>query len=247
MKICIAQTKSEKGKTQENIQNHLRLIKRAIKSKSDLIIFPELSITNYEPDLAKELAFDIENQIFNPFQELSDKNEIAIGIGIPTKSTEGINISMLILQPNKRKIVYSKQILHSDELPYFVCGNTPVFLNIKGTKIAMGICYETLQPNHFLNAQKQRIDIYIASVAKPKRGIKKAYKYFPTISSKFKTPILMSNCVGHCDNFMSVGQSAVWNKKGELAAQLDEENQGILIYDTESKLAEIEQLEIVKG
>lgn len=32
------------------------MVESAIKSDLDLIIFPESSITNYEPDLVKELA-----------------------------------------------------------------------------------------------------------------------------------------------------------------------------------------------
>lgn len=247
MKICIAQTKSEKGNIQRNIENHLEFIERAIKLKADLIIFPELSITNYEPDLAKELATDFESNIFNSFQETSNKNEITIGIGIPTKATDGINISMLIFQPNKNRTVYSKQMLHSDELPYFVCGKHQTFLTINGVKIAIGICYETLQREHFLNAKNQGTDIYIASVAKPKGGIEKAYKHFPQIANEFNTPILMSNCIGQCDNFLSVGQSAVWNEKGELMEQLDANNQGLLIYDTKTIQTEKEQLRIEKG
>ncbi len=247
MKICIAQTKSEKGNIQRNIENHLEFVERAIKLKADLIIFPELSITNYEPDLAKELATGIESNIFNPFQETSNENEITIGIGMPTKATDGINISMLIFQPNTERTFYSKQMLHSDELPYFACGKNQTFLTINGVKIGLGICYETLQREHFLNAKNQNIDIYIASVAKPKGGIEKAYNHFPKIANEFNTPILMSNCVGHCDNFMSVGQSAVWNKKGELIEQLDDNNQGLLFYDTKTECTEKEQLKIEKG
>ena len=241
MKIGIAQTRSSKGNIQKNIEDHLDFIERAIYLKADLIVFPELSITNYEPDLAKELAFDIENNVFDPFQELSDNNEITIGVGIPTKATDGIHISMLIFQPNKEKIIYSKQMLHSDELPYFVCGKQQTFLNIKETKIAIGICYETLQRAHFLNAADQEADIYIASVAKSKGGIEKAYKHFPEIANEFNTPVLMSNCVGPCDNFTSVGQSAVWNKKGKLVEQLDSQSPGLLIYNTLTEQTEKEQ------
>jgi predicted amidohydrolase len=247
MKICIVQTKSEKGNVQKNIEDHLEFIERAIKLKADLIIFPELSITNYEPDLTTKLATDIESNIFSAFQEISNTDEIIIGIGMPTKATDGINISMLIFQPNSERTVYSKQMLHSDELPYFVCGKNQTFITINGVKIAIGICFETLQREHFLNAKNQGTDIYIASVAKPKGGIEKAYKHFPQIANEFNTPILMSNCVGHCDNFMSVGQSAVWNKKGELIEQLDANNQGLLIYDTQTEQTEKEQLKIEKG
>ncbi len=106
----------------------------------------------------------------------------------------------------------------------------------------MGICYETLKREHFLSAKERGIDIYIASVAKPKNGIKKAYEYFPKLSKEFETPILMSNCIGHCDNFISIGQSAVWNRQGELLGQLGSNKQGLLTYDTETERIDEDQL-----
>lgn len=247
MKICIAQTKSLKGEIHKNIQNHLRIIKNAIELEADVVIFPELSITNYEPDLANKLATHVENSIFDVFQKLSNQNEIAIGIGMPIKMTEGINISMLIFQPNEKRKVYAKQMLHSDELPYFVKGNQQVFLNIKNTKIAIGICYETLQRQHFLNAKQNGADVYIASVAKSQGGIEKAFAHFPKIAKEFKTPVLMSNCIGDCDNFLSVGQSAIWNENGMLIGQLDNKNEGILIYNMNLDMVKTSQLKIEKG
>lgn len=244
MKICVAQTHSLKGKIQENIQNHLRFVEQAAAANADLIIFPELSITGYEPALAKELATDIDNSIFNSFQALSDQHTITIGLGMPTNTTAGVNISMLIFQPQAIRTVYSKQMLHSDEIPYFVCGSNQTFLNIKEKKIAVGICYETLQREHFLYAHHNGADIYIASVAKPEGGIEKAMRHFPKIANEFKTPILMSNCVGYCDNFLSVGQSAVWDSNGQLIEQLDHENEGLFIYDTVLKSTEVYCLKI---
>lgn len=232
MKICIAQTKSLKGKVEKNIQNHLQVIGQAVKLHVDLIIFPELSITGYEPALAKELAGNIGQEIFKPFQKLADEHEVVIGVGMPTKAMDGIKISMLIFQPHQAGLVYSKQMLHADELPYFVSGDHQAFLNIKGKKVALGICYETLQREHFVNAAENNADIYIASVAKPDRGVEKAYLHFPAIAKEFGIPILMSNCVGYCDNFLSNGQSTVWDNEGKVLKQLDKENQGILVYDT---------------
>jgi predicted amidohydrolase len=48
-------------------------------------------------------------------------------------------------------------------------------------------------------------------------------------------PVLMANCVGLCDDFLSVGKSAVWTKEGELVGQLDDKTEGILIFDTEKE------------
>lgn len=247
MKICIAQTKSEKGKVPENISIHLSLIQRAIQFNADLIIFPELSITNYESELANKLARELEDPIFDPFQKIADKHDISIGIGMPLKVKDGIHISMVIFQPNKARIVYCKQTLHRDELPYFISGKESALIEVKEKKIAIGICYESLQREHFLRAHQDGADIYIASVAKPKSGIEKAYQYFPETAKAFETPILMVNVVGHCDNFMSMGQSAVWNTNGILLDHLDEKDQGLLFYDTITESTQTEQLTIEKG
>ena len=45
----------------------------------------------------------------------------------------------------------------------------------------------------------------------------------------------MSNCVGFCDNFSSLGKSSIWTKEGKLAVQLDDKTEGILIFNTETE------------
>ncbi len=241
MKICVAQIQSLKGNIPVNIKNHLNQIKCAIDLNADIIVFPELSIINYEPESAKKYATNIKHSIFKPFEALANKGKITIGEGMPTLADDGINISMLIFSPNKERTIYSKTLLYDDELPFFVCGKNQPFLTIKGQKIALGICYETLQEEHFLKAKENNATIYIASVAKSKKGTDKAYAYFSTMAKQYSTPILMANAVGYCDNFVSNGHSAIWNKNGECVGQLNEQHQGLLIYDTISNSAEIHQ------
>lgn len=233
MKICIAQTQSLKGEVQANIQNHLRIIQEAISFEADLVVFPELSITGYEPELAAQLSTHLGDAIFNPFQELADQHKITIGVGMPLKTATGITISMVIFQPNAERTAYAKQLLHEDELPFFICGTRQVLLEIEGKKIALGICYETLQRQHFLQAIELGAEIYIASVAKPQGGIEKAYVHYPNMAKEFNVPILLTNAIGHCDNFLAFGQSTVWDKQGNLLEELDAKHQGLLIYDTD--------------
>jgi predicted amidohydrolase len=234
MKICVAQTKSEKGNIQSNIENHKKWIEIAISKKAGLIVFPELSLTGYEPELAKDLATDQNDARLDEFQNLSDLTNIVIGVGLPTKSKSGILISMIIFQPNQPRETYSKQIIHTDEKSYFIEGNEQKILTLKGSKIALAICHESLQPEHSKNASELGAEIYLSSVAKSQKGIEKAKGYFPKVANKYSMPVLMSNCIGYCDNFESVGQSSVWDKNGVLIGNLDDQNEGILIYDTES-------------
>jgi predicted amidohydrolase len=203
---------------------------------AEAIFFPELSLTGYEPELSKKLATNQNDNRLDIFQETSDKNKIIIGLGLPTATESKIRISMIIFEPNKSRQTYSKQQLHSDEFLYFENGVGQVIIKSNDKNIAPAICYESLQPTHSENAFKLGADIYLASVAKPENGIEKAIEHFPAVAKQYAMPVLMANCIGFCDNFLSVGNSAVWTKEGELVGQLDDKTEGILIFDTETEV-----------
>ena len=232
MKIAVAQIKPVKGNISANIITHKNLISVAVSFKADAIFFPELSITGYEPGLAKELAITADDKRLDEFQQICDENKITIGVGVPTKAANGTLISMIIFQPGKSRQTYSKQQLHSEELPYFVNGNHQIIVTINDKKLVPAICFESLQPDHAAHANVLGADLYIASVAKSQNGVDKAQQHYPGIANKYSMPVLMANLAGYCDNFKSVGKSAIWNNKGEMMAQLDDENEGLLIFDT---------------
>jgi predicted amidohydrolase len=235
MKICIAQTKPIKGNVSANIEAHKRFIELALTLNAEAIFFPELSLTGYEPELAKTLATNQNDHRLDIFQETSDKNKIIIGLGLPTATESQIRISMIIFEPNKPRQTYSKQQLHSDEFPYFENGVKQVIISTNDKKIAPAICFESLQPTHSENAFKLGADIYLASVAKPANGVEKAFDHYPKVAKQYSMPVLMANCVGFCDNFLSVGKSAVWTKEGKLVGQLDDKTEGVLLFDTETE------------
>ncbi|GAA4469317.1 carbon-nitrogen hydrolase family protein [Nibrella saemangeumensis] len=236
MKLCIAQTRPAKGDMPQNTVAHIRFIDLAIANGADLIIFPELSITGYEPELAAELATTPEDSRFDIFQQISDTRQVTIGIGVPTRTEQGICIGLVIFQPGQPRHLYSKKYLHPDEEPFFVSGETTTGLIGGNASIALAICYEISVPEHSENAHKQGAGVYIASVAKSVAGVEKAVDTLSHIASRYSMPVLMANCIGPCDNFEAGGKSAVWNSKGELAGQLSDTHEGILVFDTETQL-----------
>ena len=235
MKISVAQIQPEKGEIERNISLHKKWIRQAITCDTNVIIFPELSLTGYVPELAMTLATSSDDPRLNEFQQISDLKGITISVGLPTRSEAGVHISMIIFQPSQPKTMYLKQLLDTDELLYFVPGTQQVVIDVGGTKIVPAICYESLQAQHFENAKKLGMELYVASVAKTNKGIKKATQYFPKVAKDHSIPMLMSNSIGKCGNFESVGHSSVWNEKGALLGQLDNKNEGMLTFDTETK------------
>ncbi len=142
---------------------------------------------------------------------------------------------MVIFQPNSPRLIYSKQQLHADELPYFEKGDTQIVVTVENERITPAICYESLQPDHSEKAFRLGTDIYLASVAKSLRGAHQAFTHYPLVARKYAIPVLMSNSVGYCDNFESVGFSSVWTKQGQLAGQMDDKSEGILVFDTKTE------------
>lgn len=53
MKICVAQTRSVAGNIERNVARHREFVETAVSHRANLIIFPELSLTGYEPTLAQ--------------------------------------------------------------------------------------------------------------------------------------------------------------------------------------------------
>ena len=233
MKICLAQTKSIKGDVDGNISMHIESIQSAIAEGADLIVFPELSLTGYEPSLAAELATHSADPRFDRFQQLSDSGKITIGVGMPTKSDDGIHISMILFQPLQPRLAYSKKYLHADEEPFFSPGQNFPTLEISGVNVAFAICYEISIPEHVEKACQSGADVYVASVAKHKNGMLGASERLAEIARKYSIPALISNCTGPADNFVGAGMSGVWDSSGSLVQQLDREA-GLVFYDLSS-------------
>jgi len=232
VKIALVQTKPVKGDFVANIADHKRMISLAMEHGAELILFPELSITGYEPELAEELAIDYNDPLLNDFQSLSDHNNCVIAVGMPTRHSAGLCISLVFFLPEQPRKLYSKKFLHADEEPFFVSGAQFPVMDIKGKKISPAICYELSVPEHAAAAHESRGNIYLVSVAKTVAGMDKAIERLAAVSKEYSMTVVLANCVGHCDNFDCGGRSSAWNNKGKLIGQLDETQEGILLVDT---------------
>ena len=234
MKICIAQLQPVKGDVGKNIELHEKLINIAVSLSADVIVFPELSLTGYEPTLAQELAATPDDKRFDIFQKISNEKRITIGVGMPITTPFGITISMICFRSDKPRQVYSKKYIHADEEGFFVSGQNPDAPIFSTSNIALAICYEISVPAHAEDAFNKGAKIYIASVAKSTKGIDAAIQRLSDIARSYSMIVFMSNCTGLADGVICAGKSSIWNASGELIGQLDNTSEGLLMLDTES-------------
>jgi predicted amidohydrolase len=233
MKLCVAQTKPVSGDIQTNIRRHTALLDLA--SGGDVILFPELSLTGYEPTLARQLAIDPGDSRLHEFQVISDSRGIRIGVGVPTRSATGVCITMILFQPHNPRLIYAKGHLHPDEEPFFVSGQNVTTINVDGIVIAPAICYELSVPPHVEKASRGGASVYMTSVAKTSKGLEAAIPTLEGTARSYSMTVLMSNCVGECDGCECAGKTSIWDSNGMLLAQLNDRDEGILMIDTETR------------
>jgi predicted amidohydrolase len=235
MKISLVQVRPVKGDIEANIVNHLRMIDLAYSAGADTVLFPELSLTGYEPTFAKELAVVPDDNRLTPLQTLSDTHRLTIGVGSPVKTESGITISLLLFHPGKERGLYSKQFLHPDEEPFFVSRQNKTILLNHQSHVALAICYELAVPAHAEMAYQAGAGIYLTSVAKSAQSVDKAAERLSQVAKEYAMTVGMVNCLGVNDGMDCGGRSSVWNRRGELIGQLDDSREGILLFDTETE------------
>jgi predicted amidohydrolase len=232
MRIAAVQTKPATCRVDANIKAHEVWVKRVAASGADMVFFPELSLTGYEPKHAARLAMRGDDARLDVFEMLSRALRITIGVGAPTRGSSGVRISMVVFRPDAARIVYSKQYVHADELPYFVAGSGQVTLAGADQVVAPAICYESLLDAHSDAAVALGATVYVASVAKSATGVAKADEHYPLIAQRHSLYVLMANCIGPCADFEAVGGSAIWDARGDVIARLPPTGEAALLLDT---------------
>ena len=96
---------------------------------------------------------------------------------------------MIIFQPHKERLTYSKQYLYPTEVGYFSPGTQAVFLHPEENMvIAPAICYELSAPQHAANAHNNGASVYIASVLNSVSGVDNDLKKLSEIARNYSMP-----------------------------------------------------------
>ncbi|WP_433832852.1 carbon-nitrogen hydrolase family protein [Flavobacterium anhuiense] len=232
MILAAAQTKPKRGDISANLLNHYQLIELAAENGASLIAFPELSITGYERENAEALVFTEDDYRIDHLKELSVRNNIVIIAGAPIKIDSKLFIGEFIIAPDDTVSIYTKQFLHEGEDEFYDSSfDYNPMLTIEDQNVSLAICADIDNPLHPENAAKNDTDIYVASIFFSPNGIPNAYRNLQNYAQKHKMNVLMSNFSGESWGSPSAGQSAFWNNKGKLVAQMNDSDSGLLIVE----------------
>lgn len=223
MIVSIAQINPTLGDFDGNKDKILQFWKESAENMADIVIFPELTISGYNPqDLVMRSSFILESEIvLRDILEESKNIATAIVIGGIIKEKNAIYNSAFFIHNGKILHRHDKLFLPNygvfDEKRLFTKGSVLESLEFKGKKIVLLICEDIWCENHIVSD----VDYIIAINASPYEVDKpvKRIKLLREKAQKYAAQVFYVNMVGFQDSIIYDGGSLIVSKYGEVLHQ----------------------------
>ncbi|MEI9938051.1 MAG: carbon-nitrogen hydrolase family protein [Pseudomonadota bacterium] len=240
--IAAAQTIPLRGDVAANLTEHVRLIVLAATQGVQLLVFPELSLTGYELDLASELAFSENDSRLDSLREQSLKRSVTLIVGAPVRLAERLHIGAFIISSEGTLDLYTKQrlgafppdastegVVPPSEASVFQMGDRNPLLRLGGHTAAIAICADIGNPAHAEWAAGRGANCYLASMFVIPADFAADSARLEGYAAKHSMNVVFSNYGGPSGGLPSAGRSAIWSAQGKLLAQLDAHGSGIAV------------------
>jgi NAD+ synthase (glutamine-hydrolysing) len=223
LRVVIAQLNLLVGDIEANLTKHLQAAKTARDIfKADVIVFPELSLTGYPPEdlLLRKYFIDAAHQAL--YQLKDSLTDIYCVVGHPHATEQGLVNACSLIYNGTILGRYAKQHLPNydvfDECRYFIPGNAPCVLPIRGIPVGLVICEDLWSPSPVQQAATQGARLILSPNASPFESNKHEQRV-ATLHKRAKlnrVPVIYVNQLGGQDELIFDGGSLVINEEGQL-------------------------------
>lgn len=223
LRIAAAQTTSVPGNVAANLITHMRFIAAAQAAEVDALVFPELSLSGYEPTLLRECLLKPQDPWLLPLRACAKQARMTIIVGAPVANADAQrpHIGALAFFADGRHAVFLKQHLHGGEEVFATPGGdlAPHRFAIQDTAAALGICAESMHPPHAARAAEAGAALYLASSLVSVGGHAAEVVQLSAHARDLGMGVLLANHGGPSGGYTCAGQSAFWAPGGELVVQ----------------------------
>lgn len=227
---AVAQIQSYRENFTKNLDTHLRYIKMAAEQNADFILFPELSLTGYERELAANQSFTADAPQLDVLAQAAIEYHMVIVAGGPLRIENSLYIASWVFMPDGKKLNYIKKFLHPGEDLFFESRKDydPMLL-LNGERISFAICFDLENDEHIKKAVELNTSMYTASIFYSRNGISHGLQRLQQLAKQYHIPVLMSNYCGTCWDMEAGGSSSIWSEYGEIVVAAEGDTPCLLI------------------
>ncbi|MES2609869.1 MAG: carbon-nitrogen hydrolase family protein [Pseudomonadota bacterium] len=217
--IAAAQSISAPGEVQANVQGHLSMVHEAARHGVQLLVFPELSLTGYEPALVAGLVLDAEDAVLAPLRAAARATGMALVVGAPVAPVVAGDrpaIGAWVFEADGSAALYRKRHLHPGEEQFASAGSEHFHVRpLAGQPTALAVCADTTHPEHALAARDGGAAIYACGSVISEGGYAKDCGQLQGYASELGLAVLMANHGAPTGGYVCAGRSAFWAPGGE--------------------------------
>ena len=226
MRVTLAQTSPKLNRS--NL-GEITTIIEDVKNRSDLIVFPELSLSGYMlQDKLIEDAWELSE--LDTLRELS--KDIDIVVGAAFKEQDHFRNAALYFSKGEFVSRHNKVHLPNygmfEEARYFEAGDVFESFLVREKRVSMVVCEDLWHKNVHHDLIEQNPDMIIALVASPARGFSddgleiedKWLEIIKTVARECSAKLIFINRVGFEDGLGFWGGSCIVDENGSLREQL---------------------------
>lgn len=145
-RIAVAQVDAAVGNLSGNVKRHAAFVKKAIKQKAQIVVFPELSLSGYS---VRDLSWDVAVNVASPKSELQELVRLSRSItiiagGVEEAENFGIYNSAFVFEDGKifsgHRKIYPPTYGMFEEMRYFNQGKSVIPFSSKHGKLGILIC-----------------------------------------------------------------------------------------------------------
>ena len=220
IRISIAQINTTVGDLEANQSKIISYIEKARQDRSDVIVFPELTVTGYPPEDLLHKPYFVDQNMTSAQKVAEATQDICAVYGF-VESQNGLYNSAAIAHNGKLISTYQKQLLPNygvfDEKRYFTHGENAKIYRLSGVNIGINICEDVWSHSGPIKEQSDSGAELILNINASPYHVNKQFERTAMLSRRAKdnnVHIVYVNMIGGQDELVFDGGSVVLDPEG---------------------------------
>lgn len=218
LRIAAAQSPSIPGDVARNVQIHLTFVRVAASEGVQVLVFPELSLTGYEPAALSANVLSADHAALALLLQAARDQGMVIVVGgpaAPLKQGALPAIGAWVLAPDGSVVLYRKRHLHTSEEYFASAGADDALVHLlAGEPTGMAVCADITHPEHARAAHGAGATLYAAGALISHQGYGPESALLQGYARDHAMAVLLANYSGTSGGYVSAGRSAVWEPGG---------------------------------
>ena len=220
MRISMVSMNSKVGDIDGNTARMFTYIGRAESEGSDLVCFPELSVTGYSTDCSPREAVPMDDPVIGGIVDRTAESGIAVCFGFVE---EGPYITQAVAEDGRLVGSYRKTHLGEREAPVFKAGDSFPLIRLRKANIGIQTCWESHFPQITASYAFQGADLVLMPHASGLAGERRRNSWNKVIPARaYDNTVFAATCNQCGDNGCGVvfgGGSVICDERGNVLAE----------------------------